>query len=235
MWNNTCDPIFTSTGETVPHVSSFSFLGVTFSCDLKWNIHFTNVIKKASKRVFIIRNLKRAGCSQPLMERVYVSLIRAVLLYAYPCFCNAPDYLLQRLCRVERRIARIIGEDFTVSPPLLDAANSMCMNLMNSVRQHPEHLLRGLFETSHSRTTRHSKSLRRPFARTKRLSTSFLRFAELWSCSSFLLLLLLLPSTLYCNCSLWCVHRDVKQYKLSILFYSKVINKNCIAYYSFNE
>ena len=42
-------------------VSSHKVLGVTFQYDLKWGTHIVNIIKKASKRLHILRILKRAN------------------------------------------------------------------------------------------------------------------------------------------------------------------------------
>lgn len=111
------DPVFTLTGVQVKQVDSLSFLGVTFSADLKWNLHFDSVSKKAMRRIFIIRNLRKCRCPPSLMRRTYNALIRSILLYAYPCLCNSPSYLQNRLLRVEKRVSRIIGEEMSTKCP----------------------------------------------------------------------------------------------------------------------
>ena len=44
--------------EQVDHVK---LLGVTLSNDLTWKKHVDNIVKKASKRVYLMYQLKRAG------------------------------------------------------------------------------------------------------------------------------------------------------------------------------
>jgi hypothetical protein len=78
-------------------VSTLSFLGVTFSSDLKWNFHFESAVRKACKRIFIIRNLCRSGCPADLVFKCYTAFIRSVFLFGFPCVCNAPAYLLQKI------------------------------------------------------------------------------------------------------------------------------------------
>ena len=83
-----------------------------------WNgTYFSRLfwVKLLVKRVFLIRNIRRAGCCDSLLLTAYKTYIRSVLLYASPCFCNAPSFFLNRLLRFERRIFRIIGCESTCS------------------------------------------------------------------------------------------------------------------------
>ena len=71
-------------------------LGLTLTSDLKWNVHIESVLRKASKRFYLLRNLRRSGCP-------------------YPSFCNLPNLLQEKLLKFERRAFRIIGEKNEVS------------------------------------------------------------------------------------------------------------------------
>lgn len=169
-------PVMMSNGVQVKQVPSMSFLGVVFSSDLKWNLHFDNVYKKAMRRVFVVRNLRKCDCSPALMTNAYFAFIRSVLLYAFPCVCNAPSFLLRKLLRVEKRVSRIIGE--SISPTLLEAADVSCKKLLSAISKHPQHPLRDLFLSNSTSRTRSSLHLRRRFTRTERLSSSFIKYAE---------------------------------------------------------
>ena len=127
--NFTPDPIFTRTGMEVKQVESLSFLRVIFSADLKSNLHFDSITKRAMRRIFIIRNLRKCRCPRSLMKKTYFALIRSILLYAYPCVCNSSSYLQNKFLRVEKRVSRIIGED--MSPALLDVAEESCSRLLS--------------------------------------------------------------------------------------------------------
>ena len=172
----TINPILTVDGQSVKQVNSLCFLGVHFSDNLKWNAHFDMVIKKASKRIFVLRNLRKCGCPTHIMKKAFFALMRSVLLYAYPAICNAPRYLHARLLRFESRISRIIGDP--ISPSILDVADSLCYSLLRKISDTPDHLLRPLFLINHSRHTRHSRLLRTRFTRTERFSSSFMKYAN---------------------------------------------------------
>ena len=176
-------PVILNPSESVPvflnQVKSLSFLGVILSSDLKWNLHFDSVIKKASKRIYVIRNLRRGGCPSFLLWRSYILLIRSVLLYAFPCICNAPQYLLDDFLCLERRVSKIINNGDVCVPSLFPAAEASCEGLFMNIIESNCHPLRDLFLIRRSfRTIRHANRLQRPFAKTKRFSNSFIRFCK---------------------------------------------------------
>ena len=51
-------------GVNIKVVESAKLLGLTISNDLTWNTHITEVIKKASKRLYFLIQLKRANVSE---------------------------------------------------------------------------------------------------------------------------------------------------------------------------
>ena len=50
----------TINGNTIDVVRSVKILGVTLQSNLKWNEHINNIVKKASKRLYFLSQLKRA-------------------------------------------------------------------------------------------------------------------------------------------------------------------------------
>ena len=159
-------------------VESLSFLGVTFSNNLKWSRHFDLITQKVTKRVYIIRNLRRAGCNSKLMIRCYNAFLRSLLLYAYPCFCNAPQFLLTKLLRLERRVFRIIGTPCHNS--LIVTAEKTCRKLYLQIKSDDSHPLREMFvyRPRGELSTRSFNSLLPPFAKTKRYSNSFIKYCR---------------------------------------------------------
>lgn len=171
-----CSPIFCPDGVALPVCSDVKILGVVFSDNFSWNKHVQNQVKKACKRIYLLRNLKRADCDDIILFNVYTSLIRSVLLFAYPCFCNAPMYLHDILLKVERRACRIIFKDKKYDcQDFSEAAKRMCENLFQRILSANDHPLRDLF-VDRAPTPRNPCLLGRPLARTKRLSNSFVRF-----------------------------------------------------------
>lgn len=175
--NMSLNDVYLPDGNVLNKVSSLSFLGVTFCYNLKWNLHIDAVMKKVCKRLFIIYNLRRAGCSKQVMFDCYIAFIRSVLLFAFPCFCNSPDYLLSQLSSFEKRVFRIMGSHGEF-PLLLDVANKICNKLFSNIVKHQDHLLRDIFHTVEGRPTRQSSHLRPPFARTERFRRSFICFCK---------------------------------------------------------
>ena len=159
----------------LPQVSSMSLLGVTLTCDMKWNTHVETVVKKACKRLYLIRNLRSSGCPSAQMLQVYNSIIRSVFLYAYPSFCNLPKFLQEKLLRFERRVFRIVGGMNEVT--VMEAAEEVCQRLFTTVTSMKDHPLRQCFLQRRT-ITRASMQLRPPKAKTKRFSSSFIRFAR---------------------------------------------------------
>ena len=94
-------------------VSHVKILGCYFSDDLKWNAFVDSIVKRASKRIYLLLCLKRSNCSPDLLFRAYCVYIRPILLYAFPAVCNLSDYLKRKLGRVEKRVLRIISDSLS--------------------------------------------------------------------------------------------------------------------------
>ena len=71
-----------SDGLEFEQVSSAKITGVTFRQDLKWSNHIDNITAKASKLLYLLRELRRAGVSSNDLVRFYCSAIRSVVEYS---------------------------------------------------------------------------------------------------------------------------------------------------------
>ena len=59
-------------GDTpVAMVESCRFLGVTVSRDLKWGLHIDTLTKKAQKRMFFLRQLRKFHLPRPVLVNFY--------------------------------------------------------------------------------------------------------------------------------------------------------------------
>ena len=72
-------------GNDIERVSSYKLLGVYISNDLKWNQHVEYIVKRANKRLYALRLLKKSGLPHTDLVQIYCSLIRSVVEYASPC------------------------------------------------------------------------------------------------------------------------------------------------------
>jgi hypothetical protein len=67
-----------------------TILGVLISEDLKRTTHVEYIGKKANKRLYALRTLKKAGVPQLDIAKVNCSLIRSTLEYAVPASTCIP-------------------------------------------------------------------------------------------------------------------------------------------------
>ena len=106
---NSCElqPI-ASGGIYIEEVTSFKLLGVYISNDLSWAVHCEYVVKKANRRLYAIRQLKKCRVSPVDLVCIYCSLVRSILEYACVVFANLPKYLSHDLERVQKRALAII-------------------------------------------------------------------------------------------------------------------------------
>ena len=73
-------------GDTLEVVDSVKLLGRNISSDLTWNIHINEILKKASKRLYFLVQLKRAKVTRTDLGLFYSSCIRSIMDYAVPAF-----------------------------------------------------------------------------------------------------------------------------------------------------
>ncbi len=94
-------------GQHLEIVKSAKILGMTFSDDLKWNKHIGIVVLMASKRLYLLKQLRPAGVEKKHLIGFYNACIRSILEYVCEVFhSNLPTYLSDDL--VQRRAMRII-------------------------------------------------------------------------------------------------------------------------------
>ena len=84
--------------------SALSYQGLS-SC----HSHVDGIVSKAWKRVFLIYQLKRAGIGQCDLVRIYISVIRPVVVYACPAWhTNLPKYVSDNIELIQKRYMKIL-------------------------------------------------------------------------------------------------------------------------------
>ena len=68
-------------GTVIDRVQSYKLLGLHISNDLTWNSHCETAYKKAVKRLYGLRVLKKAGMSTGDLVSVYCSIGRSTVEY----------------------------------------------------------------------------------------------------------------------------------------------------------
>ena len=85
-------------------VTSARIVGMTITDDLKWNVHVANILLKASKRLYLLKQLKRANVDTNSLIKFYCACIRSVLEYACQAFHSGlPNYLSKEIERIQKR------------------------------------------------------------------------------------------------------------------------------------
>ena len=95
-------------GSVIERVLTYKLLGVYISEDLSWNVHIEHIVKKANKRLYALRTLKKSGITTMQLVQVYCSIVRSVLEYACPVWAALPKYLDDAIESVQKRALRIV-------------------------------------------------------------------------------------------------------------------------------
>ena len=90
--------------NVVPVVESTCFLGVTISCDFKWNTHITNTCTKARQQLGLLYCL--FGIADPARSSLRMSHL-PTLDYCSVVWDPAAAYLINKLESVQRLAARL--------------------------------------------------------------------------------------------------------------------------------
>ena len=81
-------------GQEVDVVSEAKILGVVLSDDLKWNCHIDYICKKAAKRLYGLRLLKRNALPSHILISIYCTHILSIVQYACQVWhYGLPQYL----------------------------------------------------------------------------------------------------------------------------------------------
>ena len=100
-------------------------LGITIRSDMKWSTNTQNMVKKASKRLWIIRRLKQLGASTIDLVDVYTKQVRCILELAAPAWqggiSQAEKIDLERVQKCATHI--ILGNLYTSYKNALEILN----------------------------------------------------------------------------------------------------------------
>jgi len=182
-------PVITVGPTQLEVVQAARILGVILQYNLKWTEHVTTIVSKGSKRLYMIRNLKKHGLDMCDLIPIYIGFVRPLLEYA--CVVWHPGLsrdLSAKIERVQKRALRIIlGPDYvsyesalrTTGLSRLDSRRDiLCLRYAQSLANSSRYsswlpLRRG---DVHNRTLRNNASYTSFKCRTSRLSNSTLPY-----------------------------------------------------------
>ena len=102
----------------VKRVSQFKLLGVWQQNNLRWNYHVEQTIKKACKRLYHLRECRKARLPMEVGITVYCTKIRPLLEYALQVWGGLPQYLADDLQSIQNRCLDIISISRATLPTL---------------------------------------------------------------------------------------------------------------------
>ena len=120
---------------------------------MSWNDHIDKVLKKASKCLYFLVQLKRAKLPSNDLVLLYTTCINSILSYAVPVFYYAlPKYLQNDLERVQKRALSIIfpglaynkALEVTGIQTISDYNESICDKTFKFISNNTGHRLRKL-------------------------------------------------------------------------------------------
>ena len=166
-------------------VSSAKVLGVVISSDLRWSAHIDSIKTKAAKRLYLLRQLKRAGIAHSVFASFYCSVIRSILENACQVFhCNLPLYLSEEIERIQRRASRVIFPDCGYSEglakagltTLCDRRSTLCKELFSDIDTQGSHKLSHLrpVRSQQNYTLRSTRAFAAPVCKTNRFRDSLI-------------------------------------------------------------
>ncbi len=166
-------------GSTVvERISVFKLLGITISYDLSWDKHVDIIVKKANKRMYALRQLKRSGVCPEDLVCIYCTLIRSVIEYGAVVFSNLPIHLSKAIERVQKRALSIINPGLPYDlalrkfnlPSLQERRVFLCKRYMERVGDPVSSLVRSrTINNTHTYDLRSTSHQRQQVTRTKRL------------------------------------------------------------------
>jgi len=90
-------------------VFAFKLLGINFEANVSWSLHINTITAKANKRLYFLKQLKRAGVSTHQLLHFYVTVIRPVLEYCTPiCHYAVTRTQTEQTESIQKRAIRII-------------------------------------------------------------------------------------------------------------------------------
>ena len=161
------------------------FLGLVVSDDLKWNAHIDAVLTKASKRLYFLVQLKRAGAQPNEFCSFYTTCIYSVIEYS----CQAdhfalPEYLSDNLERLQRRTLRIsfaqLSYDHATAAvgikTLKERRLQLCKKLYSDISNNPDHKLYNILAPANTSSYQSRTALPfiQPKCKTNRFRNTFI-------------------------------------------------------------
>ena len=162
-------------GIVIEEVAFAKLLGLTIGSNFSWKMHIADALRKARQRMFLLHVLQRANAPQWALWKTYCVMIRSILSYAFPAWCNANKGDMRMITNFEKRICRRFNLccEISFSEFCVTVAKRLASNASK-----PHHPLNSIFDFESTRySTRLGYNHRKVKSKTTRFKHSFISFA----------------------------------------------------------
>ena len=169
-------PLLTLGNDIIERVTSFKLLGVWHQNNLKWLRHVEEISKRANKRLYYLRECRRAKLPAEVGITCYLTKIRPLLEYGAPIWGGLPAYLAAELEKIQSRSLDIIGLPRDFLPSLEERRKTITareFRRINDDVNHPCHTLIAK-PTEHQYNLRTTNFCRSVISGTQRHKQSFI-------------------------------------------------------------
>ena len=151
--NKTAIPLTNIENNTIQRVTSYKLLGLWIDDNMKWNTNTEKIVKKAAKRLFLLKVLKSYGASTSDMKNFYIAVIRPTLEYgAQEWNGGITKDQSNEIERIQKRALKIIykKDDYDKClqiaelVSLKERRDQMCIQLIKSV-SNSDHKLHNVY------------------------------------------------------------------------------------------
>ncbi len=131
---------------SVAIVPSYKYLGVTIQQNLKWNEHVEIQAKKATKRMYHVRRLKKQNIDSKIICLFYNSVVSSVLVYGLSSWFEACDKQLKhKVSKFQRQMCKITDREVHASVEIpRNVYEQKCISLITKIINDKDHYLHHL-------------------------------------------------------------------------------------------
>ena len=133
-------------GKMLDRVKEFKLLGVSVQNDLKWDVHVSDIVTRANKRMYYLRVCRKANLPKDIGLTTFLTNFRPLFEYASPIWGGLPTYLEKDLQRVQNKCLDIIGLSRNTVDSLATRRDNLTSKEFKRLMELSEHSCRRFLE-----------------------------------------------------------------------------------------
>lgn len=95
-------------GHFLKRVTNNKYLGITYDCNIKWDVHIKNIVNKSKYLVYVFWRLKKILSKNQLLQ-LYYGLFNSIAVYGIIGWGGIYETALQPLIKLQKRLLNTIG------------------------------------------------------------------------------------------------------------------------------